>query len=284
MTGTYDQIIRHTPNEVSAEEKTASRLIGTELIGGTTAARIPAAPDLAPSLHLPNLELANLTNVSEKHTEKGHTPVASHPSFLTEVGNVLGEVGKGAADELFHHPDELLATANRAALDGLALGGLATLAIAAGVVSAPEIAIVGAAIAVAYLGNEALTAFENRDKIMHNADVVADPDAHSAKELKQARQYVENVGANAINQGVSLIAGASGGYTASIGVRYALSPAAAGATVVEYEDAPPVAKPNPKNLARYRNRQLAPRAAAIQGAGVPVFYSHGTSAGDRPGT
>jgi hypothetical protein len=122
---------------------------------------------------------------------------------------VVGDLAYGAAREIYHHPLEI---AKDAAI-GVAAG-------AAAVVAGPEIAAVaGVALAVgaieahggfARVGSELWQGGKN---LIHNGEVVANPESHTKAEQEKAKEGLEEVGA----VGAHVAAGVAGGLAGGIG-------------------------------------------------------------------
>ncbi|MBU6452637.1 MAG: hypothetical protein KGS72_12700 [Cyanobacteria bacterium REEB67] len=135
----------------------------------------------------------------------------NHPTAPQKGGffAVVGDMAYGAAREIYHHPLEI---AKDAAI-GVAAG-------AAAVVAGPEIAAVaGVALAVgaveahggfAKVGSELWQGGKN---LIHNGEVVANPEGHTKAEQEKAKEGLEEAGA----VGAHVAAGVAGGLAGGIG-------------------------------------------------------------------
>lgn len=113
------------------------------------------------------------------------------------LNSVLGDIWNGAVEQVTHNPLEVL--------KNVAIGA----AIGVGtVLLAPEIAI-GAAVIGAGLG--AVELAKNIPGWMEDADVVANPDQHTAAEVEQSREDLENLGGGITN---FIAGGLAGGLAA----------------------------------------------------------------------
>lgn len=167
-------------------------------------------PSLATSLHLPGLHLVDDHQAQAAAVAK---PVpAHHPNFFEEVGNVAAELGKGAVDEIVHHPGHVLQVAAEGLAAGVVIGAVGTAVVAAGIVSAPVLAVGGAVVGVGLLAAQVAP---HAGEIIHNTAVVADPTAHTAAEIAQSRLAVEHYGGVALDGTVGMVAGMAGGAIGS---------------------------------------------------------------------
>ncbi len=215
--------------------------------------------DLAAEAHLPGLEIvgadkATVAPDAKKPDVAGDTAAgtsaaavsapgaAAHPGLLTEIGNVAKQFGTGALNEIENHPLQLAETAAIGFASGVVIGGAVAVAVGAGILAAPEVAIGGLAIAGITLAVGAGEAYVHRDAIIHNTEVVANPDAYSASDVAQARQSVQNFGGAALETGVGVASGIAGGIAGNAlaaGISDALAPAAAKVASPLGETTPP---------------------------------------------
>jgi hypothetical protein len=145
-----------------------------------------------------------IENTGGSLVSKGQLPgldLVEHPGLMTETWNVAKELGKGALAEIEEHPLKLVGTA----AIGLATGALLTTA-------APEVLLSAAAGGIAYVGYRA---YQNLDSMIHNTSVVANPKGHSAQEVAQSKQSVQNFGGVALETAVSVAAGVGGSMLGS---------------------------------------------------------------------
>lgn len=174
-----------------------------------TACSATEATSLTVDNHLPALKLYDSHAASFKPTSM------TKPDLLTEVANVGKELLKGAGDEIVHHPLKLAAEAACSAAVGVALG-FASPAVLIGVAAVG----VGAAI---WAGSTHMHA------MIRDTEVVANPDAYSAREVALARHCVQNFGGSLVDTTVQIAAGAAGGWGAGL-LKGAMNSAAAMAT------------------------------------------------------
>jgi ADP-ribose pyrophosphatase YjhB (NUDIX family) len=210
------------------------------------------AADLAAAVHLPGLDLVgDSAQAAAKPETQGAAKVdqantsahvnaavagkGASPSLLTEIENVGIALGKGALNEIENHPLQLAETAAAGFVVGTAVAAGVTLAVGAGILAAPEVAIGGLALTGLTLAVGGYQAFEHRDAIIHNTEVVANPDAYSAADVARSRQNVQNFGGAALETGVGVVSGVAGGFAGNAlaaSITEALSPAAASASAV----------------------------------------------------
>jgi hypothetical protein len=118
-----------------------------------------------------------------------------------DVKAVAKEFGKGAVDEVVHHPGHLVKSAAIGAVIGVAA-----------VLVAPEI-MVGAAVVGA--GVAAYEVAKHAGGWVHDAKVVAHPENYSQDEVEKARTDVRGLGAGAIDTAAGVVGGMGGGWAAS---------------------------------------------------------------------
>ncbi|MBI2810946.1 MAG: hypothetical protein HYX67_08980, partial [Candidatus Melainabacteria bacterium] len=111
--------------------------------------------------------------------------------FVHGAEAVVSDLARGAADEVVHHPGQVIGSA----LTGLAIGTVAVLA-------APEIAIAAAVAGVGYGAYELAT---HVGGWVHSADVVSNVQDHTAAEVAQAHQTLQGVGAGGVLIGAGVI-------------------------------------------------------------------------------
>ncbi len=192
------------------------------------------ANSVSPSSHLPGLEVVEsaaavalgLAVPSVGIAEIG-AALATHPQVLPEAANVAKELGKGAIAEVKDHGLRVAETA----VIGFAAGAAITVAVGAGIIAAPVVAIGAAVLGAGTLVVGACEAYEHRDAIIHDTEVVANPQAYSSEDVAKAKQSVQNVGGMALETGVGIVAGIGGGLAANA-IRAAISGAAVSASEV----------------------------------------------------
>ncbi|GEM_PF-3038790 len=139
---------------------------------------------------------SNINDVFEPHK-------SSH-SWLQGLENVAGSVGSGAWNEVTHHFGRVAASGAAGLGIGIGLGLLA-----------PEVAVTAGVIG---LGVGAYELATHAGKWIHDAGVVANPDAYSATEDRQAEQGLQSFGGGAVDVGAGLAGGIAGARIASSGI------------------------------------------------------------------
>jgi len=169
---------------------------------------------MASSIHLPVLQLFDAPAAAPMHKEQAHLIAhpAHHPNFFEEVGNVAVEFGKGAVNELIHNPLHVVEVAAEGLAAGVVIGAVGTAAIAAGIVSAPVLAVGGVVVGAGLLAAQIAP---HAGEIAHNIGTVADPTAHTAAELAQAKLAVESYGGVTLDAAAGFAAGMAGGALGS---------------------------------------------------------------------
>jgi hypothetical protein len=198
------------------------------------------------------------------------------------VENVAGEVAKGSADEILHHPLHIVESAAIGVGVGVAAVGLAAVA--------PEAAAVVGLAGAAYAADQFLS---HVGDWTHDAKVVANPQAYSQTEVAAAKQGAENFGAGATDVAAGVAGGIAGGY---------LGTAIKTALVAPVADLPPETPPNddappqddstpngpkPKSSVQHAHAQqgnvanvtgqINDPSHAINGA-IPIDHSHAVGA------
>lgn len=276
MSGALDQqAVTHEASEQHSLGDSLNQWLAADAPALTPLARSAEAgvAGLAASVHLPALQLVgdaapDAAKAAAKAAAKTNpAPKAgvvtadksSKPGLLNEAGNVAAQLGKGALNEIENHPLQLVETAAVGLAAGAAISAGVTLAVGAGILAAPEVAVGAAVVGVGALGYGAYQAYEHRNDIIHNTEVVANPDAYSAREVAAARQNVQNFGGAALETGVGVVAGVAGGFAGNAlatGITDALAPASASASSAVSDagtaatgDAAPVAAGGPVEAA-----------------------------------
>ncbi len=205
-----DQVSRKSSDQSSNNENqagttdSATKILSeqykvNQLTGETQKLQVAAATDAMVGPILPNVTITggDTTSPLIKPDPKYMSDEdGSFGHFVGDALNVANIVREGAWKEATEHPVDLLITG----AEGVAIG-------AAALLLAPEVVT---AAAVAGIGYGAWQLVSHMGGWMHDADVVTSPEDYTDKEVANAHQDLEGVGAG----GAHLLAGTLGGLAA----------------------------------------------------------------------
>ena len=190
--------------------------------------------NLAASAHLPALRLTEAAAAVTAASVLPGGPLlagaialeASNPKVRTATVNIAKNMGDGMVDKIEHQPLQLVESAAIGLGTGIAIGAAAAGAVALGIVAAPEVAVGATVIGGIALAGAAIAGgievYKNRDAIVHNTEVMADPGAYSAKDVSNARAAFQNFGGETLNAGVGFVSSIPGAFLGGAGVSAAL--------------------------------------------------------------
>jgi hypothetical protein len=168
-----------------------------------------AKPDAPPATAKPDAPPATAKPDAPPATAKPDASPAAKPEesgfmgFIHKTEAVVGDIASGCVDEVIHHPGRVL--------ENVAIGAVAAVG---ATLLAPELLV---AAAVVGIGAGVYEVAKHGGEWVNAADVVANPNGHTAQEQKAAHDTLHGVGGGITD----LAAGLAGGGLGSLGVKVA---------------------------------------------------------------